>query len=305
MQESGRKSMNLPNGKATSDSRGPAAHHGGLTVHTAQAVEAVAPQRRGAPARAGAGWGEDDLGRGMKTQGRSESRPSRKARRGFGTRRRSKASRPSKSRRTSRERGLATAHGAGESRTRRCPGGTTAQAVARSGVSLGVDTGGTAVARQQGPASSEAGAPGSTFWPFVRARKRQGWRAMVAVEVRATGRSIPIRDAMLSLPLPMAGRWRLRCEASFDGRASGGARWTLGPRGDEVCASGRDPWHGVVRTRADPARWHGGATARGQRAAGTRYRLPMRTDSEGKLHCGEGLGSPGRHVEQSAGDGGE
>ena len=164
----GRKSMVLPNGKATSDSRGPAAHHGGLTVHAAQAAEAVALQRRRAPARAGAGWGEDDLGRGMKTQGRSESRPSRKARRGFGTRRRSKASRPSKSRRTSRERGLATVHGAGESRTRRCPDGTTAQVVAKSGVSLGVEQGGAGVARFQSPASSEAGAPGSIHWPFVR-----------------------------------------------------------------------------------------------------------------------------------------
>ena len=53
-----------------------------------------------------------------------------------------------------------------------------------------------------------------------------------------------------------------------DSRASGGPRWTLWPRGDEVCASGRDPWHGVVRTRADPARLHGGATARGQKGRG-------------------------------------
>lgn len=78
--------------------------------------------RRSAPARAGAGWGEDDLGRGIETQGRSESRPSRKARRGFGTRRRSKASRPSESRRTSRERGLATVHGAGEVENAPLPG---------------------------------------------------------------------------------------------------------------------------------------------------------------------------------------
>jgi hypothetical protein len=99
--------------------------------------------------------------------------------------------------------------------------------------------------------------------------------------------------------------WRFRCEAEVDSRASGGPKWTRGPRGDEVRASGRDPWHGVRRTCADPARLHGGATARGQRAAGTRYRLPARTDSEGKVHCEEGPGSPGRRAEQSASNEGE
>lgn len=106
--------MTLPDGKATSDSRGPAAHHGGLAVHTAQAVEA-AVLRDAAPRREPERVGERMTLKGeIETQGRSESRPSRKARRGFGTRRRSKASRPSNSRRTSRERGLATVHGAGE-----------------------------------------------------------------------------------------------------------------------------------------------------------------------------------------------
>jgi hypothetical protein len=50
MQESGREPRLLPNGKATSDSRGPAAHHGVLAVHTAQAVEA-AVLRDAAPRR--------------------------------------------------------------------------------------------------------------------------------------------------------------------------------------------------------------------------------------------------------------
>jgi hypothetical protein len=50
MQESGRKPRDLPNGKATSDTRGPVAHHGGLAVHAAQAAEA-AVLRDAAPRR--------------------------------------------------------------------------------------------------------------------------------------------------------------------------------------------------------------------------------------------------------------
>lgn len=43
----------------------------------------------------------------------------------------------------------------------------------------------------------------------------------------------------------------------------------------------------------------------GKSAAETRCRLPARTDSEGKAHCEEGPGSPGRRTEQSACNEGE
>jgi hypothetical protein len=256
---------------------------GGLTVHAAQAAEAVASQRREAPARAGAGWGEDDLGRGQKTQGRSESRSGRKARRGFGTRRRSKASRPSKSRRTSRERELATAHGAGEVENAPLPG--------RDFRASGSEDQGFALVRAGRRWCRKTAEPslfGGRSTRLGRLAVRTGAQASRLKGDGGCGgpgnrpeHPHSRRDAVAGLPNRQ--EWRLRCEARNDGCASGGSEWTLGPRGEEVCASGRNPWHGVVRTRADPARLHGGATARGQRAAGTRYRLPMRTDSEGKF----------------------
>jgi len=136
----------------------------------------------------------------------------------------------------------------------------------RPGFRWGSILGGFVVARQQSPASSEAGAPETIHWPFVRARKRQGWRAMVAVEDRATGRSIPIRDAMQSPPCFGRDRWQ-EGKPRSTGCASGRSGREPHPRGDEACASGRDPWLGV-RTRADPERLHGRATARGQKGRG-------------------------------------
>lgn len=269
---------------------------GELAVHAAQAEEMAVPPRSGAPARAGASWGEDDLERGEETQGRSESRPSRKARRGFGTRRRSKASRPSESRRTSRGRELATAHGAGESRTRRCPDGRTAQAVTKSGVSLGTSW---AAQRSQGS------------WAQPLRRQEH--------PIRFSGRSRRASGA--------GGRWWLwrsgqparaspsetqcdRCPVLVTGDGGDGEALVDEPRKRRIRRELSSPGGGgsrkrteslarCFRTRADPVGSHGGATARGQRAAATRYRLLTRTDSEGKAHCGEGLGSPERGVEQS------
>lgn len=128
-------------------------------AHSAKALEAAQPDASWAarcePERV---WERVIFERGRETQGRSGSRSGGNARRGSGTRRRSKASRPSKSRRTSRDLKLATADGAGESRTRRRLEGDAAKAVSESGVSLGM-LGGAGVARRRYPASSEAGAP--------------------------------------------------------------------------------------------------------------------------------------------------
>jgi hypothetical protein len=169
----GRKSRIPPNGKATSDSRGPVTHHGGLAVQSAQAEEAAVPQRRGTPARAGAGWGRDDLGRGKKTQGRSESRLCRKVQRGFGTRRRSKASRLSESRRTSRDRELATAHGAGEVENAPPPGRDCRASGSEVRGFAGVRAGRFWVERLRAQPLRRQEHPVRYRWPFVRARKRQ------------------------------------------------------------------------------------------------------------------------------------
>lgn len=90
---------------------------------------------------------------------------------------------------------------------------------------------------------------------------------MVAVEVRETGRSIPIRDAMLSLPLLRQGDGGGRRSPGRQAAQAADRGGRFRPRGDEACASGWDPWFGV-RTRADPARWHGEATARRQKGRG-------------------------------------
>jgi len=122
---------------------------------------------------------------------------------------------------------------------------------------------------------------------------------MVAVEDRATGRSIPIRDAMQSPPCFGRRRWQ-EGKPRSTGCASGRSGREPHPRGDDACASGRDPWLGV-RTRADPERLHGRATARGQKGRGDAVPAAgedrLRRESS---HCGDGLGSPGRRVEQSA-----
>jgi hypothetical protein len=138
----------------------------------------------------------------------------------------------------------------------------------------------------QSPASSEAGAPGSIPLALrTGAQAPGGGRWWLWRSGQPAGAS-PFETRCGRRPAS-AGQRRFRCEASVDGRASGGSGVTLGPRGDEVRVSGRDPWHGDDRIRADPLRPHGRATVRGQRAAGTRYQLPARTDSEGKPHCGE------------------
>jgi hypothetical protein len=260
--------------------------------------------RRGEPARAGAGWGEDDFGRGIETQGRSESRPGRKARRGFGTRRRSKASRPSKSRRTSRERELATVHGAGEVENAPLPerdcraSGSEARGFAGDRVWAALLSQGSRaqpLRRQEHPNRFS----GPSYGAQAQVEGGGGCGGPGNRPEHPHSR----RDVVAGLPIRQDGAFGEKPWSTC--RASGGPRWTRGPRGDEVRASGLVPWHGVRRTCADPARLHGGATARGQRAAGTRYRLPARTDSEGKAHCEEGPGSPGRRTEQSACNEGE
>jgi hypothetical protein len=240
----------------------------GLAAHPAQAGEVAASPRSEAPARAGAGGGKDDLGRGHKTQGRSESRPSRKARRGFGTRRRSKASRPSESRRTSRERRLATVSGAGEVENAPPPG--------RSCRASGREARGFAGDRFR----AALGPQGSRAQPLRRQEhpRRFTGPSYRRASVEVGGRWWLWRTGQPAGASPFETRCG-RCPASAgDGafgvkprstsRASGGPRRTRGPRGDEARASGLDPWHGVRRTCADPARLHGEATARGQERRG-------------------------------------
>jgi hypothetical protein len=155
--------------------------------------------RRSAPARAGAGWGEEDLGRGIETQGRSESRPA--ARHGGdsglvgGARPRGRATRGGRAETVDWQRFTEQA----KSRTRRCPHGPDAQASGSAGFRWGSSR---AVLLSQGsraqPLRRQEHPVRFAGPSYGRASAR--WRAMVAVEVRATGRSIPIRDAMWSLP---------------------------------------------------------------------------------------------------------
>jgi hypothetical protein len=89
-----------------------------------------------------------------------------------------------------------------KSRTRRCPDGTIAQAMAKFGVSLGIDFGRRCCRKAAEPSLFGGRSTRNDVLALRTARKRR-WRAMVAVEVRETGRSIPIRDAMWSLALSL------------------------------------------------------------------------------------------------------
>lgn len=144
--DDGRKAVMLPTGKETSRSRGPAVlGDSGNGVGRSWLFTSRKRWRQPCLMRVGeagasrSGFGSERSSRGgIETQGRNGSSWSGNVLRGFGTHRRSKASRPSATRRTNRDLRLATADGAGEFETHRRPGEGAAQAASGSGVSLGI-----------------------------------------------------------------------------------------------------------------------------------------------------------------------
>jgi hypothetical protein len=151
----------------------------------------------------------------------------------------------------------------------------------RPGFRWGSISGGFGAARQQSPASSEAGAPETMSWPFVRARKRQGWRAMVAVEAGQPAGASPFETRCSRRPASAGDGGR---SGSLVRRAAqaAGAGGNLTPGGTTPARAG-----GILGSVFAPELTRRDCMEEqqrgGRRAAGTRYRLPARTDSEGKV----------------------